>query len=168
MANKNKKLIWIIGGAAVVGYFIYMKRKKGQQDISIKNATLPISQSMLPSTPDQELAPSFVNDTTETIQDKAKGLFSKLRSRRAMRERGESPMIVQSEGIQRPTSLLTKKQARQTARETMKEVRASGGTRKQARQAARSVRKNRMGEFMSAGMGAKPCEFVTNRVGSSP
>ena len=68
-----------------------------------------------------------------------------------MRERGESPMIVQSEGIKKPTnfatSLLTKKQARQTARETKKEVRASGGTRKQARQAARSVRKNRMGEL---------------------
>lgn len=138
---QKKNLIWIIGGAAVVGYLIYMKKKKSTQQ------EIPMNVPMLPVTPDQELAPAFVNDTTETIQDKAQGLFSKLRSRRAQKARGEDSMLVKSRGIDMPKSLtqslLTKKQARQTARSTKKEVRAAGGSRKEARQAARSIRKNR-------------------------
>jgi len=149
---QKKNLIWIIGGAAIVGYFIYTKRKK----------SVEIPQSIPDAaTPDQQLAPAFVNRPT-----RPKPVAS--RSRRAKKSL-MVPEISQStvfnaESIE-PTAMqevaqdmmmkpvvLSAKAARQTARATKQEVRASGGTAKQARQAARSVRKEarqarRMGEL---------------------
>ena len=147
---QKKNLIYIIGGAALVGYFIWMKKKSSSE----------IPSAALPSTPDQELAPSFVNQTTEVIKNVAK----KVRSRKAALKKA-APMIDEETGMLSPGSassevmapssplaevmqdmgikkpIFSAKAARQSARSVKQEVKASGGSAKQARQAARSVRK---------------------------
>lgn len=138
---QKKNLIYIIGGAAVIGYFIWMKKK----------SKVEIPSSSVPVTPDQELAPSFVNQTSAVIKKVAR----KVRSRKSALQ-SQAPMIDSESGMLAPSSplaevmqdmpivkptILTAKAARQSARSVKQEVRASGGSAKQARQAARSVRK---------------------------
>jgi hypothetical protein len=131
---QKKNLIWIIGGAAVVGYFLFIKRKKS---IEIPQE---IPQAV---TPDQALAPSFVNTSARPA-----------RSRRAKRNM-TLPAMMQPTSIE-PTSamqevaqdltmkpvVLTARDARSSARNVRQEVRASGGSAKQARQAARTIRRD--------------------------
>lgn len=163
---QKKNLIYIIGGAAVVGYFLWMKKK--QSSASIPQAALPV-------TPDQELAPSFVNQPTEAIKQTIQKVAKKVRSRKAALKRNAPQQIDEQSGLMSPTSALeaspisqmmqditpsgplsdirqdlsvlpisqplSAKTARQSARSTKQEVRASGGSAKQARQAARAVKK---------------------------
>jgi len=172
---QKKNLIYIIGGAAIVGYFLYMKKK---------NAPMLPAEAQS-ETPDQALAPAFVNETTDVIKKisrTAKAIKSRLK-RRGSNAVDESGMMTSikpsnegilpassesSEGILLPQSplseimqdmspaskksILTAKAARQSAKSTKQEVRASGGSAKQARQAAKAVRKEaragrKMGEL---------------------
>jgi len=177
---QKKNLIYIIGGAAIVGYFLYMKKKNAPM--------LPAEAQSV--TPDQALAPAFVNETTDVIKKiskTAKAIKSKLKRRgsNAVDESGMMTTIMptnesifpapilpapseSSEGILLPQSplaeimqdmspaskksILTAKAARQSAKSTKQEIRASGGSAKQARQAAKAVRKEaragrKMGEL---------------------
>jgi hypothetical protein len=150
---QKKNLIYIVGGAALIGYFLWMK-KKGQAA-----AELPASEAT-PATPDQALAPSFVNQTTEAIKNVAKRIKSRKRTLKSSGAQqidetsGMTPVssenimelsspltqAMSDMGIQKPT-ILSPKAAKQA-------VRASGGTGKQARQAAKAARKQRkMGEL---------------------
>ena len=140
---QKKNLIYIIGGAAVVGYFIWMKRKKQTDQVKI-------------TTPDQQIAPAFVNDATNTIKAVAKRIARKRKvkspidSQQSASQQISETVIQNSDGgitTVKEITPLSKKGARVEARSVKKEIKASGGTAKQARQAARSVIKNRMGEL---------------------
>jgi len=147
---QKKNLIYIVGGAAILGYFIYMKKKKSSE---LPSAT---------ETPDQALAPAFVNETTDVIKkvaNTAKAIKSRLK-RRGSKNVDESAMMTTSEQIISPSSPLSEimfdmspvKKSILSAKQAKQNVRASGGTAKQARQAARSVRKEaraarKMGEL---------------------
>lgn len=171
---QKKNLIYIIGGAAIIGFFLYKKKKSAA------------SQDLTSLAPDQELAPSFVNTAPSNISVAKKvraarpkiavsrkrkaspamldevNDFSSSAPASAMREvmqdvQDSSILSANGQGIAPVESLpliapLSAKAARQSARATKQEVRASGGTAKQARQAARSVRKEarqarRMGDL---------------------
>lgn len=165
---QKKNLIYIIGGAAVVGYFLWIKKKNA--------AMLPVEAQSV--TPDQALAPAFVNETTDVIKKisrTAKAIKSRLKKRgsNAVDESGMmtaitpsnegilQPSIESSEGILLPQSPLAEimqdmspasKKSILTARQAKQNVRASGGSAKQARQAAKAVRKEaragrKMGEL---------------------
>jgi hypothetical protein len=138
---QKKNLIWIIGGAAVVGYFLFMRRKK----------SIEIPQEIpQASTPDQQLAPAFVNRSV---------IPTALRSRRA--KRNLTAPILSESNVLMPASIepasamqevaqdmmmkpvvLTAREARSSARDIRQDIRAGGGTRKEARQAARTVRRD--------------------------
>jgi len=168
---QKKNLIYIIGGAAIVGYFLYMKKK---------NAPMLPAEAQS-ETPDQALAPAFVNETTDVIKKisrTAKAIKSRLK-RRGANAVDESGMMTTSEGVlpasnessegillpQSPLSeimqdmspaskksILSAERARQMANYKKKEIKASGGSAKQARQAAKAVRKEaragrKMGEL---------------------
>lgn len=165
---QKKNLIYIIGGAAVVGYFLWIKKKNA--------AMLPVEAQSV--TPDQALAPAFVNETTDVIKKisrTAKAIKSRLKKRgsnavdesemmTAITPSNESilqPSSESSEGILLPQSPLAEimqdmspasKKSILTARQAKQNVRASGGSAKQARQAAKAVRKEaragrKMGEL---------------------
>lgn len=141
----NKKLIFVIGGAAAL-YFLFWRKKRAAQ-------TMP----SMPVSPDQELAPTFVQTS------------KKLPVSRSSRKRKIAPaselMTVANEmrmddmqvepGVQIDKAapiVLSRKDARQEARSVKQQIRSSGGSGKQARQAARTVRKEarqarRMGEI---------------------
>ena len=165
---QKKNLIYIIGGAAIVGYFLWMKKKNA--------AMLPAEAQS--ETPDQALAPAFVNETTDVIKkisNTAKAIKSRLKRRgaNAVNESGMMTAITpsnkgilpasseNSEGILLPQSPLSEimqdmspasKKSILTARQAKQNVRASGGSAKQAKQAAKTVRKEaragrKMGEL---------------------
>jgi len=162
---QKKNLIYIIGGAALVGYFLYMKKKSAK---TLPGGEMPSEPGA--ETPDQALAPAFVNETTDVIKKvakTAKAIKSKLK-RKGAQQVDDSGMMTSSENILQSSSplseimqdmspasqksILTAKAARQSAKSTKQEVRASGGTAKQARQAAKVVRKEarktrKMGEL---------------------
>ncbi len=160
---QKKNLIYIVGGAAVIGYFLWMKKKNA--------AELPSQASE--TTPDQALAPAFVNETTDVIKKVANTVKS-LRKKGIIKRRGaqtideNSGMVaptsqgiempnMPSEAILSPSSPLSEimsdmspatKKSILSPRAAKKEVRASGGSAKQARQAAKAARKSRkMGEL---------------------
>jgi len=177
---QKKNLIYIIGGAALVGYFLYMKKKSAKM---LPGGEMPSEPGG--ETPDQALAPAFVNETTDVIKKvakTAKAIKSKLK-RKGAQQVDDSGMMTaitpSNEGILQPSSessegillpqsplaeimqdmspaskksILTANAARQSAKSTKQEVRASGGSAKQARQAAKAVRKEaraarKMGEL---------------------
>jgi hypothetical protein len=145
---QKKNLIYIIGGAALVGYFIWMKRKKSVE------IPQEIPQA---ATPDQQLAPAFVNRPT-----RKKPIVS--RSRKAKKsllvpEISQSSVFnaqsIEPIAMQKPTAIqelaqdmmmkptiLSARAARQTAKSTAAQVREAGGSRKEGRQAAKIVRKD--------------------------
>jgi hypothetical protein len=162
---QKKNLIYIIGGAALVGYFLYMKKKSAKM---LPGGEMPSEPGA--ETPDQALAPAFVNETTDVIKkvaNTAKAIKSRFK-RRGAQQVDDSDMMTSSENILQSSSplseimqdmspasqksILTAKSARQSAKSTKQEIRASGGTAKQARQAAKVVRKEarktrKMGEL---------------------
>ena len=144
---QKKNLIYILGGAAVIGYFIWMKKKQASE--------MPMEETV---TPDQALAPSFVNQTTDVIKKVArtardiksrlkKGGAQQIQDSGFMQTTSSEPMFAETSPLSNvvqdmaPAQPLSAKQARQSAKSVKSEVRASGGTAKQARQAARVVRK---------------------------
>jgi hypothetical protein len=170
---QKKNLIYIIGGAALVGYFLYMKKKSAKM---LPGSEMPSEPGA--ETPDQALAPAFVNETTDVIKKisrTAKAIKSRLKKRgsNAVDESGMMTSITpsnegilpasseSSESILLPQSPLSEimqdmspasKKSILTARQAKQNVRASGGSAKQARQAAKAVRKEvragrKMGEL---------------------
>jgi hypothetical protein len=155
---QKKNLIYIIGGAALVGYFIYMKKKSAKM---LPGGEMPSEPGA--ETPDQALAPSFVNETTDVIKkvaNTAKAIKSRFK-RRGAQQVDNSGMMTSSENILQSSSPLSEimqdmspasKKSILTARQAKQNVRASGGSAKQARQAAKTVRKEaragrKMGEL---------------------
>lgn len=144
----NKKLIFVLGGAAAL-YFLFLRKKGSAQSIP-----------QMPVTPDQALAPAFVQ-TANKIPASLRRLSAKRQIRPASElmtvanEVRMDDMQVDPGSMQMDAAapiVLSRKDARQTARSIKQEVKASGGTGKQARQAARSVRRDarqvrRMGDI---------------------
>lgn len=155
MSKKNKNLIYIIGGAAVVGYYIWMKNKKSSD----------IQQEVEITTPDQQIAPAFVNEATDIIKAATKRLASKRsKSNRKKSNNAMDPMsMTENDNIPVPIEVVestvnnsdggtfTVKEAilqnsglpliKKSSKTVKQEIKASGGSAKQARQAAKTYRK---------------------------
>ena len=153
---QKKNLIYILGGAAIVGYLIYMKRKSSGAGIK------------MPSQPSEELAPSFVNTAPSNVavaRKVARSARPIVRSRKtssspamndevmdftsapktAMQEvmkdmQDSSAASASGQGI--APAPLSARLARQAGKSTAAEVRAAGGSRKEGRQAAKVVRRD--------------------------
>jgi hypothetical protein len=149
----KKNLIYIVGGAAVIGYFLYMKKKSSQKMI-------------VEETPDQALAPAFVNDTTNVIKKVANTVKALRSGARSMRK--TSPQAIdENSGMVSPTSesifsssspleqiksMLTAKEARSQGKAAAQSIVSAGGSKRQGRQAARVVKRDarsarKMGEL---------------------
>lgn len=147
----KKNIVYILGGAAAI-YFLFMRSKKTN-----------LTSSAMPVTPDQELAPAFVQTSSKTpyisnrsrTRKKAISPISDMMSV-ANEMRMDSDMAVDPGSPMQPDSaapiVLSRRDARSQARTVKADVRAAGGSGREARQAARSVRRDaravrRMGEI---------------------
>ena len=136
----NKKLIFVIGGAAAL-YFLFIRKKGSAQSIP-----------QMPVTPDQALAPAFVQTANRIPASKRKvtakrkikpasELMSVANEMKMDADMSIKPVTIMQMDAAAPI-LLSRKDARVEARSVKQAIKSSGGSGKQARQAARVVRKD--------------------------